>query len=58
MAPELSNDTLSLIAQMKELDRQLSEIDPRSDSLNLKQAAVLGRLTKCAANEEQRHVLL
>ncbi|CAE6533243.1 unnamed protein product, partial [Rhizoctonia solani] len=58
MAPELSDDTFKLIAQMEELNRQLSKIDPGSDSLNLKQAAVLGSLAKCAVDGEQRRVPL
>ncbi|CAE6533478.1 unnamed protein product [Rhizoctonia solani] len=57
MAPELSDDTFKLIAQMEELNRQLSKIDPGSDSLNLKQAAVLGSLAKCAVDGEQRVLL-
>ncbi|KAL5633494.1 hypothetical protein ACGC1H_003855 [Rhizoctonia solani] len=57
MAPQLSDDTLKLIAQMEELNRNLSAIDPGSDSLNLKQAAVLGSLAKRAADEEQRTLL-
>ncbi|CAE7212270.1 unnamed protein product [Rhizoctonia solani] len=57
MTLELSDDTLKLIAQMKKLNLTLSETDPESDSLNLEQAAVLGRLAKCAVDEEQRILL-